>query len=443
MPYKSGTLKGQLTTAEIRKLVQAHNKLSKITIPPKSSRDEILTIISKAGFRVNHEKQLLEQLKNMDISVEKAKVVTKPVKKTEEQKKEVVSKSDTKKQPKKLKKDLKQDIEYGIELEQTDTPLDKNRCKDWIYVSKKMIQADKDNFKKVRFFDKDVSNDVDSFGRRFKTPTPLLKIYDFISMFESKNTADRIRKLCGVQEATFAETAYDIIYNKWDKVKDAIVKQNIKKNPDIASKLKKPKQIEYQYYEPKKEVKKDVSKDDTEEEKNLEGWKKYFMIVEENKELLKNHKIAPPFRDSYSFYKTNADVREGQSNMNNKWTKWIEILEKRIKEIKEKKPDEKEEKKDEGKEKEVRDLWKKILFPELRTEKDPKKLKKLFNKAVDIYADYKVNVLKTGVSKQTEAKRIKKVGGGSNLISKFIKGDKVNKVSIMGVDITDLYALGN
>ena len=294
MPYKSGTLKGQLTTAEIRKLVRAHNKLSKITIPPKSSREEILSIITNAGFRVNHEKQLLEQIKKMDISVEKAKVVTKPVKKTEEQKqqakakkeakvkeqkqkegelikkgavigklvakkqmakeqkKKVVSKSDTKKQPKKLKKDLQQDIQYGIELEETDTPMDKRRCKDWIYVSKKMIQADKDNFKKVRLFDKSVSNDVDSFGRRFKTPTHLLKIYDFISMFESKYTADRIRKLCGVQEATFAETAYDILYNKWDKVKDAIVKQNVKKNPDIESKLKKPKQIEYQYYEPKK-----------------------------------------------------------------------------------------------------------------------------------------------------------------------------------------------
>jgi hypothetical protein len=299
-------LKGQLTTAEIRKLVRAHNKLSKITIPPKSSRDEILTIISKAGFRVNHEKQLLEQLKKMDISLEKAKDATKPVKKTEEQKqqakakkeakvkeqktkeaelinkgavigklvakkqmskeqkKKVESKSDTKKQPKKLKKDLQQDIQGGIELEQIDTPMSKNRCKDWIYVSKKMIQADKDNFKKVRLFDKDVSNDVDSFGRRFKTPTPLLKIYDFVSMFESKLTADRIRKLCGVQEATFAETAYDILYNKWDQIKDVIVKQNIKKNPDIESKLKKPKQIDYQYYEPKKDVKKDLSTDDTE-----------------------------------------------------------------------------------------------------------------------------------------------------------------------------------
>jgi hypothetical protein len=222
MPYKSGTLKGQLTTAEIRKLVQAHNKLSKITIPPNSSRDEILTIISKAGFRVNHEKQLLEQLKNMDISVEKAKVVTKPVKKTEEQKQQANAKKEAK-----------------------------------------------------------------------------------------------------VKE---------------QKTKEA---ELIKKGAVIGKLVAKKQMAKEQKKEVKTVVKKDVSKDYTEEEKNLEGWKKYFMIVEENKELLKNNKIAPPFRDSYSFYNTNADVREGQSNMNNKWTKWIEILEKRIKEIKEKKPDEK------------------------------------------------------------------------------------------------------
>ena len=63
MPYKTGSLKGQLTTAEIRKLVRAHNKLSKITIPSKSSRDDILSIIDKAGFKVNHEAQTLQQMK--------------------------------------------------------------------------------------------------------------------------------------------------------------------------------------------------------------------------------------------------------------------------------------------------------------------------------------------------------------------------------------------
>ena len=108
MPYKSGTLKGQLTTAEIRKLVRAHNKLSKITIPPKSSREEILSIISKAGFRVNHEKQLLEQSKankrkNRSVTLEKAKDVTKPVKKTEEQKQQAKAKKEAKVKEQKTK----------------------------------------------------------------------------------------------------------------------------------------------------------------------------------------------------------------------------------------------------------------------------------------------------------------------------------------------------
>jgi hypothetical protein len=88
-----------------------------------------------------------------------------------------------------------------------------------------------------------------------------------------------------------------------------------------------------------------------ENKENREGWKKYFKIVEDNKELLKNNKIAPPFRDSYSFYKTNADVSDGKSNMNNKWSKWIDILEKEIKKIK-MKNEKKEVKKDEPKKKE-------------------------------------------------------------------------------------------
>jgi len=96
MPYKTGSLKGQLTTAEIRKLVSAHNKLSKIKIPPKSTRDQILSIISKAGFRVNHEKELLEQVSMSDISLGKAKETTKRVPKTEEQKKQAKERKEKK-----------------------------------------------------------------------------------------------------------------------------------------------------------------------------------------------------------------------------------------------------------------------------------------------------------------------------------------------------------
>ncbi len=103
MPYKKGSLKGQLTTAEIRKLISAHNKLSKITIPPRSTRDTIMKIISKAGFRVNHEQQKLEQTKatKKDVSLEKAKDITKRIPKTEQQKK----KATERKQEKQLEKE--------------------------------------------------------------------------------------------------------------------------------------------------------------------------------------------------------------------------------------------------------------------------------------------------------------------------------------------------
>ena len=96
MPYKTGSLKGKLTTAEIRKLVRAHNKLSKITIPAKSDRDTIINIIAKSGFRINHEQQRLEQTSKKDITLDKAKEATKIVRKTDEQKQQAKEKKEKK-----------------------------------------------------------------------------------------------------------------------------------------------------------------------------------------------------------------------------------------------------------------------------------------------------------------------------------------------------------
>ena len=59
MVYKTGTLKGQLTTAEIRKLISAHNKLTNIKIPKGSNRDDIIKLLKTNGWSVNHEKQSL------------------------------------------------------------------------------------------------------------------------------------------------------------------------------------------------------------------------------------------------------------------------------------------------------------------------------------------------------------------------------------------------
>lgn len=108
MVYKRGKLKGQLTTAEIRKLISAHNKLSKITIPPRSTREEILALLDKNGFSVDHEKELLVQktAQKMDINLEKAKEVTKREPKAKPKPKEVLAIKD-KPKPKEEKKPVK------------------------------------------------------------------------------------------------------------------------------------------------------------------------------------------------------------------------------------------------------------------------------------------------------------------------------------------------
>jgi hypothetical protein len=59
MPYKTGKLKGELTTPEIRKLIKAHNVLVSIKIPKGAKREDIMGILQKAGYSVNHEKQAL------------------------------------------------------------------------------------------------------------------------------------------------------------------------------------------------------------------------------------------------------------------------------------------------------------------------------------------------------------------------------------------------
>lgn len=107
MPYKTGKLKGQLTTAEIRKLVKAHNKLTDIVIPPKSSRDDIIKIVNKAGYNIDHEKQLLkprvEMQRKKTISLKKAETITKPKPKTELQKQKMAEKKAEKEEQEKKK----------------------------------------------------------------------------------------------------------------------------------------------------------------------------------------------------------------------------------------------------------------------------------------------------------------------------------------------------
>lgn len=93
MPYKTGKMKGELTTPEIRKLIKAHNVLVSIKIPKGATREEIIALVEKNGYKVNHEKQALvpkvEMQRKKTIGLEKAKEITKPKPRTLLQKQKI------------------------------------------------------------------------------------------------------------------------------------------------------------------------------------------------------------------------------------------------------------------------------------------------------------------------------------------------------------------
>jgi len=107
MPYKSGKLKGELTTPEIRKLIKAHNILVSIKIPVGAKRDDIISIIKKRGYDIDHKQQKLKQVKNVPVpktvSVASAKKIIPS--KTKEQKEQKKQKQKEKKEKQKIEKE--------------------------------------------------------------------------------------------------------------------------------------------------------------------------------------------------------------------------------------------------------------------------------------------------------------------------------------------------
>jgi len=90
MPYKTGALKGKLNSAEIRKLIKAHNVLNTIKIPKGAKRDDLIKLVEGKGYSINHEKQSISRKikkRTETISLEGAKKLTKPKEISQEEKK--------------------------------------------------------------------------------------------------------------------------------------------------------------------------------------------------------------------------------------------------------------------------------------------------------------------------------------------------------------------
>jgi len=80
MPYKTGKLKGELTAAEIRKLVRGHNKLVSLKIPTGLDRDGLIKFLKRNKYEVDHKNQKLINKKPSrynQVDLERAKRITK------------------------------------------------------------------------------------------------------------------------------------------------------------------------------------------------------------------------------------------------------------------------------------------------------------------------------------------------------------------------------
>ena len=129
MVYKSGALKGQLTTVEIRKLISAHNKLTDIKIKKGATRDDIIKLLKSNGWSVDHEKQSLiptDRPRKKIITLKSAETITKPKPKTELQKQKLKEKKEEKEVEK--KKEVREIKKKAIE-EQKAIPKPKPKSK--------------------------------------------------------------------------------------------------------------------------------------------------------------------------------------------------------------------------------------------------------------------------------------------------------------------------
>ena len=107
-------MKGELTTPEIRKLIKAHNVLVSIKIPKGAKREDIIALVKKNGYDIDHEKQALvpkvEMKRRPKVDMKKAeKTLPKP--KTAEEKAVAKKVREKKKQEKETEAFKKRDAQ--------------------------------------------------------------------------------------------------------------------------------------------------------------------------------------------------------------------------------------------------------------------------------------------------------------------------------------------
>ena len=98
---------GELTAPELRKLIRAHNILSKITIPKGTDRNGLIKLIEGKNYMIDHKNKVIKpQVKRgKQITLKQAEELTKPKPVSEEVKKQRAEKK--KEQEEEKKKEIK------------------------------------------------------------------------------------------------------------------------------------------------------------------------------------------------------------------------------------------------------------------------------------------------------------------------------------------------
>lgn len=92
MPPKIKVPDGEMTSTELRKLIRGHNILVSIKIPKGTDRDGLIALIKSKGYKVDHKKKAIidskaDRPRRPQVTLEKAKELTKPKPVSEEEKK--------------------------------------------------------------------------------------------------------------------------------------------------------------------------------------------------------------------------------------------------------------------------------------------------------------------------------------------------------------------
>ncbi len=103
MPPKKTTPAGELTAPELRKLIRAHNILSKITIPKGTDRQGLIKLIEGKNYKIDHKNKVIKpQVKRgKQITLKNAEELTKPKPVSEAVKKQRAEKKKEKEEEKK------------------------------------------------------------------------------------------------------------------------------------------------------------------------------------------------------------------------------------------------------------------------------------------------------------------------------------------------------